>query len=76
MIYICILIADELYNRGFAFSISFISNKLKNLLDNKNYLSWKRKITKVFRMIKLLTFIEKPDKQTLATKKPTWMFGN
>ena len=43
--------------KGTAFSSFSILDKVAKLQDNEGYLTWKREITKVLKMIELWTFI-------------------
>ncbi len=76
IICICLAMADELHTRGSAFSSFSILDKVEELQDNEDYLSWKHEIIKVLRMIELWTFIGQPDKPTVAAKKPALTHGH
>ena len=62
--------------KGTAFSFFSILDKVPKLQDNKGYLTWKRKITKVLKMIELWTFIQHPNEPSLVAQQPAWITGH
>ena len=59
--HICFTMADlDFQIKNTAFSNFFILDKIPKLQDNRGYLRWKRKITKMLKIIELWAFIEKP----------------
>ena len=62
--------------KGTAFSSFSILDKVAKLQDNEGYLTWKREITKVLKMIELWTFIQQPNEPGPIAQKPAWTSGH
>ena len=59
--------------KGAAFSSFSILDKVPKLQDNEGYLTWKREITKVLKMIEFWAFIQQPNEPGLVARKPAWI---
>ncbi len=65
--------SEELQIKGSDFSSFAVLNKVEKLKDHEGYLVWKRKVTKILKMIELCTYIEQPDKpKGTPAKKALW----
>ncbi len=65
--------SEELQIKDSDFSSFAVLDKVQKLKDHEDYLVWKRKVTKILKMIELSTYIEQPDEpEGTPAKKALW----